>query len=160
MLRKIYNLAHDNRVLSSFIMQALTSEEITSYGDGCQTRSFCYVDDLIEAMIWAMATPDDFTGPINIGNPAEFTIRQLAEAVISPTGSKNLLISKPLAVDDSKQRQPDISLARKVLDWSPSVELTRGEKTISYFRGTTAKRSRQVVNCHRSSRTTTVRAWR
>ena len=128
-------LPHDGRVVSNFIMQALTGEDITIYGDGNQTRSFCYVDDLIEAMIRTMATPNHFTGPINIGNPMEFTIRQLAEAVIRLTGSKSQLISKPLPVDDPKQRQPDISLAKKTLDWSPSIELNRGlEKTISYFR--------------------------
>ncbi len=107
----------------------------TIYGDGEQTRSFCYVDDLFEAMIRVMATPDDFTGPINIGNPTEFTIRQLAEEVISLTGSTSRLIFNPLPIDDPKQRQPDIALAKKTLDWSPSVELNCGlEKTISYFR--------------------------
>ena len=129
-------LPHDGRVVSNFVMQALRGEDITIYGDGKQTRSFCYVDDLIEAMIRVMATPDDFTGPINIGNPTEFTIRQLAEEVISLTGSTSRLIFNPLPIDDPKQRQPDIALAKKTLDWSPSVELNRGlEKTISYFRG-------------------------
>jgi UDP-glucuronate decarboxylase len=128
-------LPHDGRVVSNFVMQALRGEDITIYGDGEQTRSFCYVDDLIEAMIRVMATPDDFTGPINIGNPTEFTIRQLAEEVISLTGSTSRLIFNPLPIDDPKQRQPDIALAKKTLDWSPSVELNRGlEKTISYFR--------------------------
>jgi UDP-glucuronate decarboxylase len=128
-------LPHDGRVVSNFVMQALQGEDITIYGDGKQTRSFCYVDDLIEAMIRVMATPDDFTGPINIGNPTEFTIRQLAEEVISLTGSTSRLIFNPLPIDDPKQRQPDIALAKKTLDWSPSVELNRGlEKTISYFR--------------------------
>ena len=126
---------NDGRVVSNFVMQALRGEDITIYGDGEQTRSFCYVDDLIEAMIRVMATPDDFTGPINIGNPTEFTIRQLAEEVISLTGSKSRLVFKPLPIDDPKQRQPDIALAKKTIDWSPSVELNRGlEKTISYFR--------------------------
>jgi UDP-glucuronate decarboxylase len=128
-------LPHDGRVVSNFVMQALRGEDITIYGDGKQTRSFCYVDDLIEAMIRVMATPDDFTGPINIGNPTEFTIRQLAEEVISLTGSTSRLIFNPLPIDDPKQRQPDIALAKKTLDWSPSVELSRGlDKTISYFR--------------------------
>jgi UDP-glucuronate decarboxylase len=128
-------LPHDGRVVSNFVMQALRGEDITIYGDGKQTRSFCYVDDLIEAMIRVMATPDDFTGPINIGNPTEFTIRQLAEEVISLTGSTSRLIFNPLPIDDPKQRQPDIALAKKTLDWSPSIELNRGlEKTISYFR--------------------------
>ena len=126
---------HDGRVVSNFVMQALRGEDITIYGDGKQTRSFCYVDDLIDAMIRVLATPDDFTGPINIGNPTEFTIRQLAEEVLSLTGSTSRLIFKPLPIDDPKQRQPDIALAKKTLDWSPSVELNRGlEKTISYFR--------------------------
>jgi UDP-glucuronate decarboxylase len=128
-------LPNDGRVVSNFVMQALRGEDITIYGDGKQTRSFCYVDDLIEAMIRVMATADDFTGPINIGNPTEFTIRQLAEEVISLTGSKSRLVFKPLPIDDPKQRQPDIALAKKTIDWSPSVELNRGlEKTISYFR--------------------------
>jgi len=128
-------LPHDGRVVSNFVMQALRGEDITIYGDGKQTRSFCYVDDLIEAMIRVMATPDDFTGPINIGNPTEFTIRQLAEEVISLTGSTSRLIFNPLPIDDPKQRQPDIALAKKTIDWSPSVELKSGlEKTISYFR--------------------------
>ncbi len=128
-------LPHDGRVVSNFVMQALRGEDITIYGDGEQTRSFCYVDDLFEAMIRVMATPDDFTGPINIGNPTEFTIRQLAEEVISLTGSTSRLIFNPLPIDDPKQRQPDIALAKKTLDWSPSVELNCGlEKTISYFR--------------------------
>ena len=128
-------LPDDGRVVSNFVMQALRGEDITIYGDGQQTRSFCYVDDLIEAMIRVMATPDDFTGPINIGNPTEFTIRQLAEEVLSLTGSKSQLVFKPLPIDDPKQRQPDIALAKKALDWSPSVELKHGlEKTISYFR--------------------------
>jgi UDP-glucuronate decarboxylase len=128
-------LPDDGRVVSNFVMQALRGEDITIYGDGQQTRSFCYVDDLIEAMIRVMATPDDFTGPINIGNPTEFTIRQLAEEVLSLTGSKSQLVFKPLPIDDPKQRQPDIALAKKALDWSPSVELKLGlEKTISYFR--------------------------
>jgi UDP-glucuronate decarboxylase len=128
-------LPHDGRVVSNFVMQALRGEDITIYGDGKQTRSFCYVDDLIEAMIRVMATPDDFTGPINIGNPTEFTIRQLAEEVIGLTGSTSRLIFNPLPIDDPKQRQPDIALAKKTLDWSPSVELNRGlDKTIAYFR--------------------------
>ena len=128
-------LPHDGRVVSNFIMQALRGEDITIYGDGKQTRSFCFVDDLIEAMIRVMATPDDFTGPINIGNPTEFTILQLAEEVLRLTRSTSRLVFKPLPIDDPKQRQPDITLATKTLDWSPAVELNRGlEKTTSYFR--------------------------
>jgi UDP-glucuronate decarboxylase len=126
---------NDGRVVSNFVMQALRGEDITIYGNGTQTRSFCYVDDLVEAMIRVMATPDDFTGPINIGNPKEFTIRELAEQVVALTGSTSRLVFKPLPIDDPKQRQPDITLAKKTIDWSPSVELKAGlEKTISYFR--------------------------
>jgi UDP-glucuronate decarboxylase len=128
-------LPNDGRVVSNFIVQALKGEDITLYGDGEQTRSFCYVDDLIEAMMLVMGTTDDFTGPINIGNPKEFTIRQLAEEVLRLTGSASRLVFKPLPVDDPKQRQPDIALAKKTLDWSPAVELSSGlERTISYFR--------------------------
>jgi UDP-glucuronate decarboxylase len=128
-------LPNDGRVVSNFVMQALRGEDITIYGDGEQTRSFCYVDDLIEAVIRVMGTPDDFTGPINIGNPTEFTIRQLAEHVLSLTDSTSQLVFKPLPIDDPKQRQPDIALAKQMLGWSPSVELKNGlEKTISYFR--------------------------
>jgi UDP-glucuronate decarboxylase len=126
---------NDGRVVSNFIMQALQGEDITIYGDGSQTRSFCYVDDLIEAMIRAMGTPDDFTGPINIGNPREFTIRELAEQVIRLTGSQSKLVFKPLPMDDPKQRQPDIKLAKDILGWSPTIELSDGlERTIRYFR--------------------------
>jgi UDP-glucuronate decarboxylase len=128
-------LPNDGRVVSNFVVQALKGEDITIYGDGEQTRSFCYVDDLIEAMVRVMTTPDDFTGPINIGNPTEFTIRQLAEEVIRLTGSRSRLVFKPLPSDDPKQRQPNIALAKKALGWSPTVELSSGlEKTISYFR--------------------------
>jgi UDP-glucuronate decarboxylase len=126
---------NDGRVISNFVVQALKGEDITIYGDGTQTRSFCYVDDLIEAMIRVMDTPNDFTGPINIGNPREFTISQLAEHVLRLTGSQTKLIFKPLPVDDPKQRQPDIRLARDILGWSPHIELTDGlERTIQYFR--------------------------
>ena len=126
---------NDGRVVSNFIVQALRGEDITVYGDGNQTRSFCYVDDLIEGMIRTMDTPDDFTGPINIGNPHEFTIRELAERVIALTGSRSSLIFKPLPSDDPRQRRPDITLARTVLDWTPRVELDEGlQKTIAYFR--------------------------
>ena len=132
---------NDGRVVSNFIMQALKGEDITIYGDGKQTRSFCFVDDLVEAIIRAMNTPDDFTGPVNIGNPKEFTILQLAELVIKLTGSKSQLVFKPLPSDDPRQRQPDISLAKQVLGWSPTTELEQGlERTIRYFkdRATTA----------------------
>jgi UDP-glucuronate decarboxylase len=125
----------DGRVVSNFIVQALKGEDITIYGDGMQTRSFCYVDDLVEAMIRVMATPDDFAGPINIGNPREFTILELAELVLKLTGSHSKLVFQPLPEDDPKQRQPNIDLAQKMLGWSPTTQLRAGlEKTIDYFR--------------------------
>jgi UDP-glucuronate decarboxylase len=130
---------NDGRVVSNFVMQALRGEDITIYGDGQQTRSFCYVDDLIEAMIRTMDTPDDFTGPINIGNPQEFTMRELAHEVIRLTGSKSQLVHRPLPADDPKQRRPDIKLAQTMLKWNPTVALPQGlEKTIAYFRGLAA----------------------
>ena len=127
---------NDGRVVSNFIVQALRGEDITLYGDGSQTRSFCYVDDLIEAMLRTMQrTPDDFAGPINLGNPAEFTIRQLAEAVIELTGSKSRLVFLPLPADDPKQRKPNNDLARQMLDWTPMAQLREGlGKTIDYFK--------------------------
>jgi UDP-glucuronate decarboxylase len=125
---------NDGRVVSNFIVQALKGEDITIYGDGAQTRSFCYVDDLIEAMIRVMGTSDDFTGPINIGNPTEFTIRELAERILEITGSKSKLVFKPLPSDDPRQRQPNISLARDTIDWAPKVDLAAGlVRTIAYF---------------------------
>ena len=130
---------NDGRVVSNFVMQALRGEDITIYGDGQQTRSFCYVDDLIEAMIRTMDTPDDFTGPINIGNPQEFTMRELAHEVIRLTGSKSQLVHRSLPADDPKQRRPDIKLAQTMLKWNPTVALPQGlEKTIAYFRGLAA----------------------
>src|SRR5450432_2707626 len=126
---------NDGRVVSNFIVQALLGDDITLYGDGTQTRSFCYVDDLVEAMMRLMATDDDFTGPINIGNPGEFTMRELAAGILQLTGSSSKLVFKPLPADDPRQRQPDIGLARKVLAWEPRVQLADGlEKTIAYFR--------------------------
>ncbi|MBI3593614.1 MAG: SDR family oxidoreductase [Nitrospirae bacterium] len=125
---------NDGRVVSNFIVQALQNKPITIYGDGKQTRSFCYVSDLIEAFIKLMQTPDDFTGPVNLGNPNEFTIRELAEKVIVLTGSKSNLQFKPLPTDDPTQRCPNISLAKKNLDWEPKIQLDEGLKsTISYF---------------------------
>lgn len=125
----------DGRVVSNFIIQALRGEPITLYGDGLQTRSFCYVDDLINGWLALMDTEDGFTGPVNIGNPNEFTIRQLAELVVEMTGSKSELVFKPLPQDDPMQRQPDITLARTKLGWEPKVQLREGlEKTIAYFR--------------------------
>lgn len=125
---------NDGRVVSNFIMQALRGEPITLFGDGNQTRSFCYVDDLIEGLIQLMGTPKEVTGPINLGNPVEFTIRELAERVIDLTGSSSKLVYHPLPQDDPKQRQPNIDLAEKTLGWKPIIELTDGlEKTIAYF---------------------------
>lgn len=124
----------DGRVVSNFIVQALSNKPITIYGDGSQTRSFQYVDDLIEGMVRTMATPDVFTGPVNIGNPGEFTIKQLAEKIITMTGSKSEIIYKPLPSDDPVRRRPDISLAQKNLNWQPMVNLEQGlAKTIAYF---------------------------
>ena len=125
---------NDGRVVSNFIVQALMGKNITLYGDGQQTRSFCYVDDLVEAMMRMMGTPADFHGPVNIGNPMEFTIRELAEQVIELTGSRSRLVHEPLPSDDPKQRQPDISLAREKLGWEPAVALREGlTRTIAYF---------------------------
>jgi UDP-glucuronate decarboxylase len=125
---------NDGRVVSNFIMQALRGEDITIYGSGQQTRSFCYVDDLVEAMIRMMESRADFTGPVNIGNPGEFSMLQLAELVIRMTHSKSKLIFKQLPQDDPKQRRPDITLAKSELSWEPTIDLESGlKKTISYF---------------------------
>jgi len=125
---------NDGRVVSKFIVQALQGEPITVYGDGSQSRSFCYVDDLIEAFVRLMDTNDDFTGPVNMGNPGEFTILELAQQVIKLTGSISEIIFEPLPSDDPRQRQPDISLAREKLNWEPGIELEAGLKpTINYF---------------------------
>ena len=126
---------NDGRVVSNFIMQALRGEPITIYGDGSQTRSFCYVDDLIEGFIRLMNSPDDFIGPVNLGNPVEFTIIELARKVIALTESESKVIFKPLPEDDPKQRKPNISLAKESLGWEPGVMLEEGLKnTIEYFR--------------------------
>lgn len=126
---------NDGRVVSNFIIQALRGADITIYGDGAQTRSFCYVDDLISGMIALMDSNDSFTGPVNIGNPHEFSMLELAQNVLDLTKSKSKLVHLPLPQDDPKQRQPDISLAKKELNWSPKIELHEGlEKTIGYFR--------------------------
>jgi UDP-glucuronate decarboxylase len=125
---------NDGRVVSNFIVQALKGDDITIYGDGSQTRSFCYVDDLIEGLIKLMNSSDDFTGPVNLGNPVEFTILKLAERVIKLTGSQSGISFKPLPSDDPTQRQPDISLALATLEWQPFIQLEEGlEKTIAYF---------------------------
>jgi len=126
---------NDGRVVSNFIVQALKGQDITVYGDGSQTRSFCYVDDLIDAMIKLMNTPDHFLGPVNAGNPNEFTIHELAEMVIKRTNSKSKIIFKPLPEDDPLQRKPDIALAKKELQWEPKIMLEEGlNKTINYFK--------------------------
>ena len=125
---------NDGRVVSNFIMQALRGSPITLYGDGSQTRSFCYVEDLVDALIRLMDTEDEVTGPVNLGNPREFTIRELAEKIIEMTGSRSKLVFEPLPADDPKQRQPNISLAKTLLDWSPTVELGEGlQRTLAYF---------------------------
>lgn len=125
---------NDGRVVSNFIVQALKGEPITIYGDGSQTRSFCYVDDLIDAFVRLMNTPDDVTGPVNIGNPGEFTIKQLAEKVVEMTGSSSRISYEPLPSDDPTQRQPDITLAKERLGWEPTITLETGlAKTIPYF---------------------------
>ena len=125
---------NDGRVVSNFIVQALNNEQITIYGKGNQTRSFCYVDDLVKGLILLMNTSDNFNGPINLGNPNEFTILELASQVISLTDSKSKLSYNPLPENDPSQRQPDISLAQKILSWNPTIELEEGlKKTISYF---------------------------
>lgn len=125
---------NDGRVVSNFIVQALKGEDITVYGEGSQTRSFCYVDDLIDGFVKMMDSADDITGPINLGNPGEFTIRELAELVIELTGSSSRIVMKPLPQDDPKQRRPDITKARDVLDWQPQVPLRQGLiKAIAYF---------------------------
>ena len=128
---------NDGRVVSNFIVQALQNKDITIYGNGKQTRSFQYVDDLVEGMIRMMASREEFTGPVNIGNPNEFTIIELAEKVIELTGSKSKIVKMPLPPDDPMQRQPDIRLAKDELGWSPAIEMEEGLlKTIEYFRGT------------------------
>jgi UDP-glucuronate decarboxylase len=127
---------HDGRVVSNFIVQALQGEDITIFGDGQQTRSFCYVDDLIGGLLALMNTAPGFTGPVNLGNPGEFTMLELAETVLRLVGGKSRLAFHPLPVDDPKQRQPDIALARAELAWEPKVMLEDGlVETIAYFRG-------------------------
>lgn len=129
-------LPNDGRVVSNFVLQALNNEDITIYGDGTQTRSFQYIDDLIEGMIRMMETEDDFTGPVNLGNPNEFSIQELAEKIIAMTGSSSKIVFKSLPNDDPKQRQPDITLARKKLGWEPTIELEDGlSRMIEYFKG-------------------------
>jgi UDP-glucuronate decarboxylase len=134
----------DGRVVSNFIVQALQNKDITVYGDGNQTRSFCYVDDLVDGLVRLMSSKDDIVGPLNIGNPSEFTIRQLAEAVIDLTGSRSKVVHRPLPLDDPKQRRPDIGRAQELLDWRPTIQLREGLiKTIAYFDGLFGKPSRR-----------------
>ncbi|HRY27121.1 MAG TPA: SDR family oxidoreductase [Geminicoccaceae bacterium] len=136
---------NDGRVVSNFIVQALQGAPITLYGDGRQTRSFCYVDDLVDGLIRFMATPDHVTGPVNLGNPGEFTIRQLAEQVLHLTGSRSTLVNEPLPEDDPMQRQPDITLARELLDWQPAIPLEEGlKRTIPYFKELLSMEAKQV----------------
>jgi UDP-glucuronate decarboxylase len=126
---------YDGRVVSNFIRQAIAGEPITLFGSGDQTRSFCYRDDLIEGMMRMMAAPDDFTGPVNIGNPGEFTIRELAELTVELTGSRSEIVHRPLPVDDPERRRPEITLARDRLGWQPTVPLREGlARTIEWFR--------------------------
>ncbi|MDO9083593.1 MAG: NAD-dependent epimerase/dehydratase family protein, partial [Humidesulfovibrio sp.] len=125
----------DGRVVSNFIVQALNNEDITVYGEGSQTRSFCSVDDLVTGFIRLMDTPDEFTGPMYLGNPGEFTILELAQTVIRMTGSRSRIVHRPLPQDDPLQRQPDITLARSVIGWEPGTKLEEGlVKTIAFFR--------------------------
>jgi UDP-glucuronate decarboxylase len=127
---------NDGRVVSNFILQALRKQDITVFGDGSQTRSFCFMDDLVEGMIRMMNAPDDFSGPVNIGNPNEFSILELSEKVIALTGSKSKIIHRPLPEDDPLQRRPDITLARDRLGWEPQIQLEDGlKRTIDYFKG-------------------------
>jgi len=125
---------NDGRVVSNFVLQALRYEPITIYGDGSQTRSFCYVDDMVDSLIRFMKSPDDFTGPVNLGNPEEITILELAEKILKLTGSRSKILFKPLPPDDPERRQPDITLAKEKLGWSPKISLEEGLlKTITYF---------------------------
>ncbi|MGE0418008.1 MAG: UDP-glucuronic acid decarboxylase family protein [Acetobacteraceae bacterium] len=138
---------NDGRVVSNFIVQALRGEDITLYGDGSQTRAFCYVDDLIEGMLRLMATGPEVTGPINVGNPHEIPVRELAERVIRLTGSASRIVHRPLPQDDPLQRCPDISLARRVLDWAPTVDLETGlRRTADYFRTVLIESAQREAN--------------
>ena len=126
----------DGRVVSNFIMQALQNKPITIFGDGQQSRSFCYVDDLIEALVRMMNTGDEFTGPVNIGNPSEFTMLELANTIIRLSGSSSRIEYHPLPGDDPRQRQPDITLAKQKIEWEPTIQLEEGlSKTMAYFQG-------------------------
>ena len=146
---------YDGRVVSNFILQALNDEDITIYGDGSQTRSFCYVDDLIDGFLAMMDGPDEFVGPVNLGNPGEFTIKELAQSVIELTGSKSRIVHLPLPADDPTQRKPDITLANENLGWQPKVPLREGLiHTIEYFRTIDLRQYRKPTDhtAHKSSR--------
>lgn len=146
---------YDGRVVSNFIVQALTGQDLTIYGDGTQTRSFCYVDDLVEGMMRMMRAPDDFVGPVNLGNPGEFTMRELADLVLELTGSQSSIVHLPRPKDDPSQRRPDIALARQRLDWEPTVALRDGlARTIAHFKNIDLRQFRRPTDhtAHTSSR--------
>lgn len=152
-------LPDDGRVVSNFIVQALQGEPITIYGDGSQTRSFCYVDDLIEGFVRLMNSPDHVAGPFNLGNPGEFTIRELAELVLEMTGSKSELVEKPLPSDDPRQRKPDITRAKQTLGWEPTVKLADGlERTIEFFDQLIKTYNKPISVPNASGETTHIRA--
>jgi UDP-glucuronate decarboxylase len=137
---------NDGRVVSNFIVQALNNDDITIYGDGQQTRSFCYVDDLVRGMVRLMGAADEVIGPMNCGNPNEFTILELAEKVIAMTGSRSHIVHRPLPPDDPRHRRPDISQAQELLGWQPTVTLTEGlQKTIAYFEHLLSEVGREAV---------------
>ena len=141
---------NDGRVVSNFILQALKGEPITIYGDGEQTRSFCYVDDLVDGLVRLMATGDEVTGPINLGNPAEFSMLELAQAIVELTGSRSTVVHRPLPQDDPRQRRPDIGRAEEVLGWRPAVDLRQGlRSTIEYFEGVAERWARRRRSCGR-----------
>jgi UDP-glucuronate decarboxylase len=145
--------------VSNFIIQALRNQDITIYGEGNQTRSFCYVSDLVDGLIRLMETPDEVTGPVNLGNPVEFTIRQLAEMVIALTGSASKIVHRPLPEDDPKQRCPDISLAQTLLAWAPRVQLREGlGKTVEYFERLLSLEQEQVAGADQKSKRPSVGA--
>jgi len=140
---------NDGRVISNFIVQALRNEDITVYGDGSQTRSFCHVDDLVDGLLRLMSAPDSVTGPLNLGNPAEATIRELAELVISMTGSSSRIVHRPLPADDPTRRRPDISKAQELLGWRPTVAFADGlRKAIGYFEQTIRRAGSEASSTH------------
>ena len=143
---------NDGRVVSNFIMQALRGEDLTLYGDGSQTRAFCFVDDLVQGFVRMMGTPGDVVGPVNLGNPHEVTVRELAERIVRLTGARSRIVHRPLPQDDPTQRCPDISTARKLLGWEPTVRLDEGlNRTIAYFDGLLRERGKSVTECASSA---------